>query len=383
MSTIASDQRVEVGPGANLLGMSRGQLEAYFLERGEKRFRATQVLKWIHQHGVTDFDAMTDLGKSLRADLKRTAQASLPALDGEQLSHDGTRKWLLRLDARDAIETVFIPEGNRGTLCVSSQAGCALNCTFCATAQQGFSRNLSTAEIIGQLWLARQRLGDDERISNIVLMGMGEPLLNLDNVIPALHLMLEDYAYGLARRRVTLSTAGVVPALQRLREECPVSLAVSLHAATDELRNRLVPINRSYPIGRLLPACWQYVQDDHRQQVTFEYVMLENVNDTPEQAKTLARLLRGKPAKVNLIPFNAFPGTGFRRSPNAAIDRFRDILLADDVMTITRKTRGADIDAACGQLAGSVTSRSATAVRFRANLAASAAGPTADLKKKH
>lgn len=359
----------------NLLGMSRPALEAYFLARGEKKFRSSQVLKWVHQRGVNDFAAMTDIGKTLRATLADSAELTAPEIVSEQLSDDGTRKWLLRVDERNAIETVYIPEDARGTLCISSQAGCALNCTFCSTAQQGFGRNLNTAEIVGQLWRARDSLGPDQALTNIVLMGMGEPLLNLDNVLPALELMVEDCAYGLAKRRVTLSTAGVVPGLVRLKQACPVSLAVSLHAPEDALRDRLVPLNRTYPIATLLRACWDYLDADSRRQVTFEYVMLDGVNDHLAHARKLAKLLRGKPAKVNLIPFNPFPGTGFRRSNRAVIDRFRDVLMDAGVITITRKTRGDDIDAACGQLAGAVTPRSQGAIAHRSKLAISAAVP--------
>ena len=357
----------------NLFGMSRSQLEEYFLGRGDKRFRADQVLKWMHRDRVVDFAQMTNLGKTLRADLARGTVADRPEAVLEQRSTDGTRKWLFQIDPQNAIETVYIPEDGRGTLCVSSQAGCALNCTFCSTARQGFNRNLSSAEIVAQLWHARSILPADAPLTNVVLMGMGEPLLNLDQVIPALQLMIEDCAYGLAKRRVTLSTAGVVPGLKRLKSECPVSLAVSLHAPTDALRDRLVPINRTYPIAELLPACWTYVEGDPRAQVTFEYVMLDGVNDRPSDAAALSRLLKGKPAKVNLIPFNPFPGAGFRRSPRATIDQFRDRLLQDGIVTITRKTRGEDIDAACGQLVGTVTPKSLGAVRARAELAAKAA----------
>jgi 23S rRNA (adenine2503-C2)-methyltransferase len=345
----------------NVLGATRAQLAGFFTDLGEKPYRAAQVLKWVHQRGVREFSEMTDLGKSLRERLERTAEIRPPELAGEEISTDGTRKWLLRVDSGNCVETVYIPDSPRGTLCVSSQVGCALNCTFCATARQGFSRNLTAAEIVGQLWLARRSLtvldGSDAPLTNVVLMGMGEPLLNFDNVVSALELMLEDLAYGMARRRVTLSTAGVVPALPRLKERCPVSLAVSLHAPDDDLRDTLVPLNRTYPIAELLAACREYVAGDPRQKITFEYVMLDGVNDSPAQARALARLLSGLPAKVNLIPFNPFPGAGFERSPAQAVDRFRDVLLAAGLMTITRKTRGDDIDAACGQLAGSVQAR--------------------------
>lgn len=346
----------------NLLGLGRDELERYFQSLGERSFRAAQVLKWIHQHRVRDFQSMSNLGKALRARLAAEAEIRLPGVEETRDSADGTRKWLLRVDSGNCVETVFIPDGSRGTLCISSQVGCALNCTFCSTARQGFNRNLSSAEIIAQLWLATGALahGAESRqpITNVVLMGMGEPLLNFENVVTALELMLEDNAYGLARRRVTLSTAGVVPKIGALRERCPVSLAVSLHAPDDALRDELVPINRHYPIAELMNACRRYVDGDTREKVTFEYVMLSGVNDSPRQARKLAVLLGDMPAKVNLIPFNPFPMSGYACSAPEVIDAFRDVLLERDIMTITRKTRGADIDAACGQLAGQVEPRS-------------------------
>ena len=344
----------------NLLNLDRVGMQRFFADIGEKSFRATQVLQWLHQHGVSDFDAMTNLGKGLRQRLGELADLRLPRVVLDQCAGDGTRKWLLELDDGNCIETVFIPEDKRGTLCVSSQVGCALDCTFCATARQGFNRNLSVAEIVGQLWVANSALGRDPKgeriITNVVLMGMGEPLLNFDNVVAATNLMMDDFAYGLSKRRVTLSTSGFIPALDRLAEVTDVSLAVSLHAPNDELRNRLVPLNRKYPIRELLAACRRYVAGDRRK-VTFEYVMLEGVNDSPAQARELVHLLRDTPAKVNLIPFNPFPDTRFRRSSAAAIDRFRLILVDAGLTTITRKTRGDDIDAACGQLAGKVADR--------------------------
>lgn len=346
----------------NLLGLPRAALQSYFETGGERPFRAVQVLKWIHQQRITDFGAMTNLSKDLRSRLEADARIELPEIARTQTSLDGTIKWLVRVSADNCIETVFIPDAPRGTLCVSSQVGCALNCTFCATARQGFNRNLTSAEIIAQLWLARNLLEDGgERarvITNIVLMGMGEPLLNFENVVDAMELMLDDNAHGFARRRVTLSTAGVVPKIDELKRRCPVSLAVSLHAPNDDLRDRLVPLNRHYPIRDLLAACRRYVADDPREKITFEYVLLEGVNDSLAHARELAGLLADVPAKVNLIPFNAFPASGYRRSGQGAIDAFRDVLLARDVMTITRRTRGGDIDAACGQLAGVVTPRS-------------------------
>jgi len=346
----------------NLLGMSRAALEIFFRGLGEKPYRAVQTLKWIHQEGLSDFDGMTNLSRGLRQRLGRLAEIRPPRVAGEQASTDGTRKWLVRVGRGNCVESVFIPDGRRGTLCISSQVGCALGCTFCATARQGFNRNLTSAEIIGQLRIATMALGSQPRsgpraVTNIVLMGMGEPLLNLDAVIEAIRIMLEDNAYGLARRRVTLSTAGLVPGIHALRERCPVSVAVSLHAPDDALRDTLVPINRKYPIAELLSACAKYLAGNPHEKITFEYVMIDGLNDTPEHASRLAGLLRGFPAKVNLIPFNPFSGAPYRRSTTAAIDAFRDVLLGAGIMTITRRTRGDDIDAACGQLAGRVQPR--------------------------
>lgn len=349
-------------------------MREYFARLGEKPFRAQQVLQWIHQYGVADFDAMTNLSKALREKLKAEATIAAPEIAQDHTAHDGTRKWLLRLSDGQCIETVFIPEANRGTLCVSSQVGCTLNCSFCATGHQGFNRNLIAAEIISQAWVANRALGRDapnddskrERIiTNVVMMGMGEPLLNFDNVVPAMRIMLDDFGYGLSRRRVTLSTAGVVPMLARLREECPVSLAVSLHAPNDELRDELVPLNRKYPIRELLDACRAYVDGDGSRRVTFEYVMLAGVNDSIAHARQLVRLLRDIPCKVNLIPFNPFAGTQYVRSDRATIDAFREVLMQANLMTVTRKTRGDDIDAACGQLAGKVNDRTPRSQKLR------------------
>lgn len=351
----------------NLLDCDRAALERFFVGLGEKPFRASQVMQWIHQYGVADFAAMTNVSKALRARLAETAEIRVPEVVMDQLAHDGTRKWLLKLADGNCVETVFIPETDRGTLCVSSQVGCVMDCGFCSTAQQGFSRNLTAGEIIAQVWVANKALGRDPKgdriITNVVLMGMGEPLHNFDNVVTAMNLMLDDWAYGLSKRRVTLSTSGLVPGIDRLREVCPVALAVSLHAPTDDLRSQLMPVNRKYPIAELLAACRRYVAGEPRRRVTFEYVMLAGVNDSPTHARQLARLLRDIPCKVNLIPFNPFPQSRFQRSDAAAIAAFRDILLSANLVTITRKTRGDDIDAACGQLAGRVQDRTHRATR--------------------
>jgi 23S rRNA (adenine2503-C2)-methyltransferase len=339
----------------NLFDLDEARMRGFFASIGEKPFRAQQVLKWIYHQGVTDIGAMTNLSLELRSRLGQLAVAEPPRILREQRSLDGTVKWLMGFGGGNAVETVFIPEPARGTLCISSQVGCMLNCSFCSTAQQGFNRNLTTGEIIGQLWLAARALGQTSQgervVSNVVLMGMGEPLLNYDNVVRAINIMLDDFAYGLSKRRVTLSTAGVVPAIARLREDCDVSLAVSLHAADDLLRNELVPLNKKYPIRTLLDACKDYVGEGRRR-VTFEYVLLDGVNDSDAHARRLIRCLEGVPAKVNLIPFNPFPQTRYRRSSDARIDRFFGILNHAGIVTITRRTRGDDIDAACGQLAG-------------------------------
>ena len=327
-------------------------------------------MQWIHQVGLRDFDQMSNLGKSLRERLIQIAEIRIPEISSCQQSKDGTHKWLLKLDCGNCIETVYIPEAKRGTLCVSSQVGCALNCTFCSTAKQGFNRNLTTAEIIGQVWLAVRELSQvkgahDRRVTNVVMMGMGEPLLNFDNVVSAMDIMMNDFSYGLAKRRVTLSTSGVVPDMVRLREQSPVSLAVSLHAPTDELRNILVPINKKDPLEQLKNVCRNYFKDEPKRVVTFEYVMLKGVNDQPEHAEQLIKLLKNVPAKVNLIPFNPFPLTQYERSPQAVIDSFRDQLVMNGINTITRKTRGEDIDAACGQLAGEVKDRTSRSGRWQ------------------
>ncbi len=342
----------------NLLDFDADGLTAWFAEQGEKPFRARQVLRWMHRSGVADFDAMTDIAKSLREKLKARAVVVPPAVVSDKLSDDGTRKFLIDVGNGNAVETVFIPEDDRGTLCVSTQAGCALDCAFCSTGKQGFNRNLTVAEIIGQLWRANQALGavhgDERVISNVVMMGMGEPLANFDNTIAALRLMLDDNAYGLSRRRVTVSTSGLVPAMDRLREECPVALAVSLHAPNDKLRDELVPINQKYPLKELMAACQRYLEKAPRDFITFEYTMIDGINDTDAHARELLALVKNVPCKFNLIPFNPFPGSPFKRSPAERVRRFADILMQAGVVTTTRKTRGDDIDAACGQLAGQV-----------------------------
>ncbi len=354
----------------NLLDFNYQQMRQFCIEMGEKPFRAQQLMQWIHQFGFYDFAQMTNLGKGLREQLARIAEIRLPEIITCQESADGTHKWLLKLTCGNSIEMVFIPEAKRGTLCVSSQVGCALNCSFCSTGKQGFNRNLSTGEIIGQVWLAvrelsRQDGAHDKRVTNVVMMGMGEPLLNFDNVVAAMDIMMDDFAYGLSKRRVTLSTSGIIPEMERLRERSPVALAVSLHAPTDELRNILVPVNKKYPLKQLMALCARYFKNEPKRVVTFEYVMLKGVNDQPEHAAALIKLLRNVPAKVNLIPFNPFPLTQYERSSKVAIDAFRDQLIASGINTITRKTRGDDIDAACGQLAGEVQDRTSRSRRWQ------------------
>jgi 23S rRNA (adenine2503-C2)-methyltransferase len=341
----------------NLLEFDRAALERLFAAIGEKPFRARQVLRWIHRRGAADFESMTDVAKSLRAKLATGAEIAAPRVAGDDTAADGTRKWLFKVDGANAVEAVFIPEEGRGTLCVSSQAGCVLDCAFCSTGKQGFNRNLSTAEIVGQLWLANRMLGGARPVTNVVLMGMGEPLLNLDNVLPALRLMLDDDAYGLSRRRVTVSTSGVVPGIDRLRDECPVALAVSLHAPNDALRERLVPLNRRYPLRELLAACNRYLERAPRDFITFEYVMLEGVNDSEAHARELLGIAARVRSKFNLIPFNPFPRSGFRRSSPERIRRFAEVLQRAGLTVTTRRTRGEAIDAACGQLAGDVADR--------------------------
>jgi len=353
----------------NLLDLDGDQLTRFVVAGlGEKPFRARQLKRWMHRFGEADFSRMSDLAKSLRDKLVLTASVTPPVLAADNLAEDGTRKWLLDVGRGNAVETVFIPEAERGTLCVSTQAGCTLACAFCSTGKQGFNRNLSVSEIIGQLWLANRALGaspgGDRRISNVVLMGMGEPLLNFEATVSALRLMLDDDAYGLSRRRVTVSTSGLVPMIDRLRDECPVALAVSLHAPNDALRDRLMPINRQYPLAELLASCRRYLDRAPRDFVTFEYVMLAGVNDADEHARELIGIAAEVPCKMNLIPFNPFPDSGFTRSPREVVRRFSEMLNAAGVVTTTRKTRGEDIDAACGQLAGKIQDRTRRVLRI-------------------
>lgn len=362
----------------NLLGLTREQMEDYFLSIGEKKFRAQQVIKWIHQLGVDDFEQMTNVSKALRQKLAAIAEIRAPEVVHREYSADGTRKWVMKVGDNSMVETVLIPDGERKTLCVSSQVGCGLDCSFCSTGKQGFQRDLSAAEIIGQVWIANRSYFEDEplmenrerAITNVVMMGMGEPLLNFDNVIPAMKLMLDDFAYGMSKRRVTLSTSGVVPMLDRLGEEIDVALAISLHAPNDELRNELVPINRKYPLRELLAAGRRYLarfqgEEGGRRKITMEYVMLAGVNDTPAHARELARLLKDTPSKINLIPFNPFPHAPYGRSKREDILAFQKILTEADYICTIRSTRGDDIDAACGQLVGRVQDRTRRAERWQ------------------
>jgi 23S rRNA (adenine2503-C2)-methyltransferase len=346
---------------ANLLGIPQGELEAFFTNHGEKPFRARQVLQWVHQRGVTDFESMTDLSKSLRSKLNLIAKIEAPTSISENRSTDGTIKWLFESGSGQAVETVFIPEPGRGTLCISSQVGCALDCAFCATGAQGFNRNLTASEIVGQVWYANRvlppRPNGEPAVTNVVFMGMGEPLANYRSVLSVLDLLLSDYAYGLSRRRVTVSTSGLVPNIERLGDECNVSLAVSLHAPNDALRDRLVPINQVHRIADLLDSCWRYAAKHSNRFITFEYVMLKGINDSLAHADKLFDLLAEHPAKVNLIPFNPFEGNEFERSARNQIAEFQNRLRQKGLVVTTRKTRGEDIDAACGQLAGKVSDR--------------------------
>jgi 23S rRNA (adenine2503-C2)-methyltransferase len=354
----------------NLLGLSRPQMTEFLVQLGEKPYRATQIFKWLHHQQVGEIDAMHNISHALKARLQAIAEIKPLTAAFEKQSNDGTLKWLLRLEDGNLIETVFIPESGRGTLCVSSQVGCMLDCAFCSTGKQGFSRNLAAAEIIGQVWHAvqyfKQHPALNFKVTNVVMMGMGEPLMNFDAVVAAMDVMLDDYAYGLSKYRVTLSTSGVVPELQRLSQVSPVALAVSLHAPTDELRNTLVPINKKYPLAQLMQACRQYFSPaERRRKITFEYVMLRGVNDQPQHAKQLMRLLEGVPSKINLIPFNPFPHTAYQCSSIEAIEDFRQRLVAAGFNTIIRKTRGADIAGACGQLVGQVKDKTFRSRRWR------------------
>lgn len=353
----------------NLLGLDLQAMEAFFVEIGEKPFRARQLLQWIHQYRVTDFAQMSNLSKTLREKLSDIAEIRVPELMHEHISKDGTRKWVIRMDGNNAIETVFIPEGGRGTLCVSSQVGCALTCTFCSTGQQGFNRNLTAAEIIAQLWIANDALKKDPKgnrvVTNVVMMGMGEPLTNYANVISAMNLMRDDYGYGISWRRLTLSTSGVVPMIDKLKQDCPVSLAISLHAANDALRSQIIPLNDKYPIAELLAACKRYVSGaQQRRHITVEYVMLAGINDSPQDAKDLIRILKDIPNKINLIPFNPFPGTDYRCSSRNVIEKFKQQLIDAGLVATVRKTRGDDIVAACGQLAGEVKDKTRRSQRL-------------------
>ena len=377
---------------ANLFELDRAGLEDFFEHRlGEKRYRAHQVMKWMYHRHVTDFGGMTDLGKSLRSKLEADAVVTPPNILFDKPSTDGTHKWLLGMDGGNAIETVFIPDKGRGTLCVSSQVGCGLNCQFCSTATQGFNRNLNAAEIIGQVWVAARHLGNvphhQRKLTNVVMMGMGEPLLNFDNVVTAMSIMRDDLGFGLANKRVTLSTAGLVPMIDKLSEASDVSLAVSLHAPNDELRTQLVPLNKKYPVAELMAACARYLRQKKRESITFEYTMMKGVNDRPETARELARLMRQfertvqatHAAKVNLIPFNPFTGTSYERSGDSEIRAFQKILMDADILTTVRRTRGDDIDAACGQLKGQVLDRTRRQAEFRRKLEGSQAPRNSDV----
>ena len=367
---IQTDRKVAFNAKAiNLLGLDRAGLEAFFETIGEKKFRASQLMKWIHQLGVVDFREMNNLSKDLREQLAEISCISNLEVAQDLLSKDGTRKWLLRLHDGNHIEAVFIPEDDRGTLCVSSQVGCALDCSFCSTGRQGFNRNLSSAEIISQVWLASQLLDEEKKpgrkITNVVMMGMGEPLLNFNNLVIAVRIMMDDFAYGLSKRRVTVSTAGVIPAMDRLGDILDMRLAVSLHASNDALRDELVPVNKKYPLKELMSACRRFIdKQNSRSRITFEYVLLEGVNDKPEHARELVKLLKGIPTLMNLIPFNPFQGSGYRTSSKQVVSRFSEILHNAGMTTVVRKTRGDDIDAACGQLAGKIEDKSRRHRRF-------------------
>lgn len=362
----------ELQQKVNLLGLTCEQMEAFFDELGEKRFRAQQLMKWIHHQGVRDFDLMTNLGKALRQKLAECAEVRPPEIAEQHDSVDGTRKWAIRVEGGSLVEAVLIPDGDRATLCVSSQVGCSLDCKFCSTGKQGFQRDLTAAEIIGQVWLAIDSYGawqpgSPRVVTNVVMMGMGEPLLNFDNVVAAMSLMTDDLSYGLSKRKVTLSTSGVVPALDKLAEFSDVSLAISLHAPNDEIRSKIIPINKRYPIAELLASGQRYIdaQTDRKRVVTIEYTLLAGVNDQPEHARELSELLKNYPCKINLIPFNSFPNSGFSRPSGNAVSRFWKVLIDAGFVVTIRTTRGDDIDAACGQLVGDVVDRTRRAERYR------------------
>ncbi|MBA6418244.1 23S rRNA (adenine(2503)-C(2))-methyltransferase RlmN [Pseudomonas neustonica] len=354
----------------NLLGLTQQKLEAFFEQLGEKRFRAGQIMKWIHHYGVDNFDEMTNVGKALREKLKACAEIRGPEVVSEDISRDGTRKWVVRVASGSCVETVYIPQNGRGTLCVSSQAGCALDCSFCSTGKQGFNSDLTVAEIIGQVWIANKSFGSvpatvDRSVTNVVMMGMGEPLLNFDNVVDSMQLMMDDMGYGISKRKVTLSTSGVVPMIEKLGEITDVALALSLHAPNNELRSQLVPLNKKYPLEVLLPACKKYIAGlGEKRSLTIEYTLLKDVNDRPEHAAEMIELLRDIPCKINLIPFNPFPHSGYERPSNNAIRRFQDMLHQAGYNVTVRTTRGEDIDAACGQLVGQVMDRTRRSERY-------------------
>jgi 23S rRNA (adenine2503-C2)-methyltransferase len=369
MKAVTAPDKDKPASMQNLLDLDRAGLEDYFAGLGEKSFRASQVVQWIHQKDVTDFQQMSNLSQALRDHLQANAVIHAPEVVYDATSADGTRKWLLQLDDGNRIETVYIPEDDRGTLCVSSQVGCALDCSFCSTGRRGFNRNLSTAEIISQVWLATRLIDEEKKpgrkVTNVVLMGMGEPLLNFDNVVRAVRLMMDDFAYGLSKRRVTISTAGVVPAIDRLGDILDMRLAVSLHAPDDALRNSLVPLNRKYPLKELMAACRRFIEKQNaRSRITFEYVLLDGVNDSDQHARELIRLVKGIPTLMNLIPFNPFAGSGYKTSPAKRVERFNKILADAGITTVVRRTRGDDIDAACGQLVGKVEDKSRRHRRF-------------------
>lgn len=359
---LEQDNKKMIEAKPNLLNYDLATLEALFLKIGEKKFRAKQILKWVYHHGITDFSMMTNISNELRQYLIKNTTIKFPEVITKQQSNDGTIKWLIRVDSSNSVETVFIPEKERGTLCISSQAGCPLDCKFCSTSKQGFNRNLTTGEIIGQVWIANEMMGYFKHkkriISNIVFMGMGEPLLNYDNLLKAINLLTDDLAFGISRKKVIVSTSGIIPKIEKLKDDSNVGLAISLHASNNKLRNTIVPINRSYPLKELLATCKRFVQKRDGEPIMIEYVMLDGVNDSIKDAYELVKCLNGISCKVNLIPFNRFPETDYNCSEAATIDSFRDVLIKSGIFTITRKTRGGDIDAACGQLVGNIMSKS-------------------------